>query len=93
MRKSGLICLAFFLLLAVWVPCAQAAEETDVPEFRVESVTARPGATVNVSVTLRNNPGIAVALLGLSYDSKLTLSEVSTGDAFPSSTFRNQHLL
>lgn len=87
MRKSGLICLAFFLLLAVWAPCAQAAEETDVPEFRVESVTARPGATVNVSVTLRNNPGIAVALLGISYDSKLTLSEVSTGDAFPSSTF------
>lgn len=87
MRKRGQMFLIVFLLLAVWVPCAQAAEETDVPEFRVESVTARPGATVNVSVTLRNNPGIAVALLGLSYDSKLTLSKASTGDAFPSSAF------
>lgn len=80
MRKSGLICLAFFLLLAVWAPCAQAAEETDVPEFIVESVSAEPGSTIDIPVSIKNNPGILGAVFTLSYEEGLTLKNVASPD-------------
>lgn len=80
MRKSGLICLAFFLLLAAWAPCAQAAEETDVPEFIVESVSAEPGSTIDISVSIKNNPGILGAVFTLSYEEGLTLKNVASPD-------------
>lgn len=80
MRKNSLIFLMVFLLLAVWAPCAQAAEETNIPEFSVESVSAKPGSTINVSISVKNNPGILGAVLTLSYEKELTLKEATCPD-------------
>lgn len=57
------------------------------PAFAVESVTAKPGETVQVDVMVRNNPGIAGATLQVKYDPKLTLAKVTGGEALDVLTF------
>lgn len=47
-----------------------------------DSIRASAGETVEVSVCIVNNPGVAGAILTLSYDSNLTLNDATLGDAF-----------
>lgn len=53
----------------------------------VESVKGKAGATVNVAVEIKNNPGVAGMQLKLFYDGNLTLTEVSQGRALGSLDF------
>lgn len=53
-----------------------------VATITVESKTANPGETVQVAVSIKNNPGILGATLKLSFDEGLTLKEATAGDAF-----------
>ena len=47
-------------------------------QILVESKTARPGGSVDVAISLKNNPGLVSMLLDLEYDSSvLTLTDVS----------------
>lgn len=50
----------------------------------VQSQTAKPGATVDVTVDVKDNPGILGAAVSLKYDEGLTLTDATTGDAFSS---------
>ena len=50
----------------------------------VQSQTAKPGATVDVTVDVKDNPGILGATVSLKYDEGLTLTDAAAGDAFSS---------
>ena len=50
--------------------------------FRVGSVTGAPGQTVQVPVTVVNNPGVAGARITISYSKALTLTGGTSGEAF-----------
>lgn len=59
-----------------------AAEETKNATISVESVSAAPGATVDVQISIKGNPGILGARLSVAFDDGLTLVGASNGDAF-----------
>ena len=48
-----------------------------VPTFSVSSATANPGDTVDVTINIENNPGIASAAMDVSFPDELTLTGVS----------------
>lgn len=50
----------------------------------VQSQTAKPSATVDVTVDVKDNPGILGAAVSLKYDEGLTLTDATAGDAFSS---------
>ena len=58
------------------------AEATAEPTIAVENVTAKAGDSVDVHIEIRNNPGLFGAVLTFTYDSNLTLTAASAGDAF-----------
>lgn len=61
---------------------------TDEPQIVVSNVKENLGKTVDVTVSLQNNPGIISAKFALSYDSsKLTLTKATNGSIFEASTF------
>lgn len=51
-------------------------------EIRSESINASPGATVEIDITVQNNPGILGASFSLSYGTGLTLVDAKAGTAF-----------
>lgn len=66
-----IVALGLLMAMPVW-----AVEE---PAFAVDTVTAQPGETVDVTIRLENNPGLASAKLMVSFDEYLTLTEVVYG--------------
>lgn len=57
-------------------PPAPVEPDENTAVFRVSSVQGRPGQTVEVTVSLENNPGLIAASMALAYDeTKLTLVE------------------
>ena len=54
-----------------------------VPEIVVESKTAAAGSTVDVKISLKNNPGIASMKLTVEYDDGLTLKAPVAYDIYP----------
>ena len=54
-----------------------AASAADSPAFRISTPDANPGETVQVTVSLVNNPGITSIRLFLDYDSDLTLTNIT----------------
>ena len=56
--------------------------EENAPTITVPHVLASAGETIEVAVSIKNNPGIAGAKLTLVYHSKLTLTNVAEGVAF-----------
>ena len=69
-----LMLCAALLGLNVVKTSAAAAEDG---QFTVESVSAYAGDTVEVDITIDSNPGVAVVLLAVTYDSDLTLVGVT----------------
>ena len=58
------------------------AEEGAGTSFVVETVSAAPGTSVDVDICIGNNPGILGATLKVTYDSNLTLTDATAGEAF-----------
>ena len=58
-----------------------------LPKIEVNSVVARAGYTVNVTVDIQNNPGILGAILTIDYDPELKLVGISTGAGLSSLSF------
>lgn len=81
------ICIAALLIL-LCAP-ARAAEE---PAFQVSGVSAQPGETVQITISLVNNPGIASAKLDLSFPEELTLESVAYGGELGGMTMDPQSL-
>ncbi len=61
--------------------------KTSAPSIYVESVTAHPGDTVEVPVSIFNNPGINGAQFDVAYNSKLKLNKAQNGNALSSLNF------
>lgn len=61
---------------------AGGASVAGVPTVLVEEVSAAPGETVEVNVSVANNPGILGATFTLAYHDQLTLINAQAGDAF-----------
>lgn len=62
------------------VPAETAAEKR--PVLSVQTVTAQPGQTVQLTVTLSDNPGLCGLYFGIDYDhTKLTLEDYSCPSA------------
>ena len=76
------------VILASLIPASVVAAEDPVAVITVGESYAMPGATVSVTVTLDQNPGIGSALLTLFYPAqKLTLVGVEQGDALSALEF------
>ncbi len=58
------------------------AEETGAPSLSAQNALAQRGNSVDINVRIANNPGILGATLEVNYDSRLTLTSISNGDAF-----------
>ncbi|MBO4692973.1 MAG: leucine-rich repeat protein [Clostridia bacterium] len=54
--------------------------EEDTPQIVVESKKARAGKTVDVNISLKNNPGITSAKIKVYFPAGLTLEDVNFGD-------------
>ena len=62
----------------------------DSPAFALTGGTAHAGETIEVTVSVRNNPGIIAAALRLSYDPQvLKLLRVRNGDVFTEDAFQS----
>ena len=48
-----------------------------VPTFAVSSASANPGDTVEITISIENNPGITSAAIDVSFPDELTLTDVS----------------
>lgn len=78
------VILAILLMLSTVSIMAFAVKR---PTLTVDTVEANPGDTVTINIRISGNTGIAGALIGLSYDSKLTLVNAENGGAFNSLSF------
>lgn len=77
---------AFAVIMAVCILMAQAvcftafADSEDAPSIVVSSTEAKAGDTVDVTITMSNNPGLVSANLYVNYDADvLKLKEVKDG--------------
>ena len=85
MKKLIALCLTIMLVL-VAVPVIGAAA-TDPGEFVVSTAEAHRGETVNVTVSIKNNPGIVSAKVKVAYDTNvLELTDKAEG-AFAGVTY------
>ena len=76
--------LLFSLLLGM--SSTVNADTGSTPVIAVQSVTALPGDTVDLGITITGNPGILGATLMLHFDSQLELLGVKRGAVFSSMT-------
>lgn len=80
------IVLALAVLVASIPSAVIFAAESDTV-ITVDKVYASPDGTVDVNVSIKNNPGILGAVLSFSYDNDyLTIEKATAGDAFSSLT-------
>lgn len=84
---AGMLLFFSIMLAAVVVVSspfgAYAAGESDAA-IKVESKNAAPGESVQVAVSIENNPGILGAVLTVTYDEGLELTGANNGSAFAS---------
>ncbi len=90
MTKRIMAALLTVLMIVSVLPVqvlAAGTETSAVPTFSVDGHYGAPGQSVTVEINVENNPGIMGTILTLEYDPKLTLTEVSAGDAFSELVF------
>lgn len=75
-----------FSCLPIGTFSSYASNVTTEPTIRVESKYTSINSTVEIKVDIENNPGVAGATLSLSYDPKLELIDVESGEAFSNLT-------
>lgn len=80
MKRIITLFVSLLLLCCLLVP-ASAAESGKIV---VDTVSAKPGDTVDVNIVAEKNPGIIATLLTIEYDgSALTLTGADNGTIFP----------
>ena len=87
-RIISLVLATFIVLgcIPIGTFCA-FAESINGPRISVVSRYAAPDSTTTVELNISNNPGIAGAILTVSYDDKLTLLDAQNGEAFSALDF------
>ena len=77
-------------LYAVW----HVEITADTPTMTLSSVSGNPGEMVDVTVTLKNNPGIFSFTLGVAYDdTKMVLTDVVLTDGFGGSIVADNRIV
>ena len=84
--------LAILLLLSISYGTPVMAEGETEPTFTVSSGQAKPGESVQITIRLDNNPGIASAKLKVQFDSALTLGKVTYNPALGGMSMQPQTL-
>ncbi len=84
-RNRIIATILSLIMIVSTVPIIAIAAKA--PMLTVDSVEAEPGDTVKVNVSISGNTGIAGALIGISYDSRLALVSAENGNAFQNLTF------
>lgn len=74
------MCMTLLLMLGLLPQSVFASNLT--PAISIDSVTAIPGDTVEMDVSIANNPGILGATLTVSFQEGLTLTKATAGEAF-----------
>lgn len=80
--KKSFWSLSFVLIVMFIVQLAPVVGTASGRTVTVTSVTAQGGATVEVPIVLSGNTGICGATFSVHYDSRLTLTNVESGEAF-----------
>ncbi len=75
MKKIISVLLALLVCFSLPISSFAAGE----PTFEVSSASAKVGDTVNVNITIKNNPGIASAKLAVTFDGQLKLEKIDYG--------------
>lgn len=89
MKSHKILTLLLTLtMIIIFVPTSRNEVEAASPVSVVVSGQEEvlPGSTVNVDISIKDNPGILGAVLKLEYDSNLTLKDIQAGDAFSALT-------
>ena len=84
-RNRIIATILSLIMIVSTVPIIAIAAKA--PTLTVDSVEAEPGDTIKVNVSISGNTGIAGALIGISYDSRLNLISAENGNAFQNLTF------
>lgn len=82
MKRTISLLLTVIMILCLVPLNAITAFATNTAIIKVEKVSATPNSTVDVAVSITDNPGIASIGLTLSFDEALTLIGASNGVAF-----------
>ena len=88
MKKIISVFLALLVCFSLPISSFAAGE----PTFEVSSASAAAGDTVNVNITIKNNPGIASTKLLLSFDESLKLEKVNFGKDLDNNAKKSQKL-
>lgn len=75
-KRLGSMIMAMVMLFTL-IPANALAAQEDGMTLRVSSVTAAPGATVDVKLEFENNPGISSMKVKVAFDTVLTLQNVA----------------
>ena len=86
MKHKRLLALMLSIFMLITLTPNTILAENDTTSVVVQSVTASAGTIVDVPVIIHNNPGILGATLKITYDSKLTLQNITNGSAFSALT-------
>ena len=79
MKRINTLFVSLLLLCCMVIPASAASGK-----IVVETVSAKPGETVDVQIIAEKNPGIIATLLTVEYDgSALTLTGAENGTIFP----------
>ncbi len=84
MKKAFLIFLTVCSVFLFGVTAFAAGS----PEFAVSSANAAPGSSVEVTVSVKNNPGLTSMKFNVSFDSVLQLEKVEYNTAFKGQTMQ-----
>ena len=81
-KKIIAMTLAVIMIMSVIPAQVMAATGAEAPTISVVGGYAAPGQSVEVKIIIENNDGIFGSILTLEFDSYLTLTEATAGDAF-----------
>ena len=87
--KNKIISIVLILALLMSITCISAVSAADMTTIDFGQVDATPGSQVEVSVNIRQNPGIATFRFWIAYDMQaLTLVSVNKGAALNKGTLK-----
>lgn len=88
MRKRMVSFLLVFTMLLSCLPLHIFAVGGKACTFKVDQVYGTPGSTVDVEISVANNPGILGASFSVAWDAGLTLISTESGSAFADLTYQ-----
>lgn len=90
MKKRMISLLLAMVLVLGFIPYKANAAQTvsGTPEISVENTWGTKGDTVEVDITIKNNPGILGANLSVSWSDGLTLMDAENGKAFSNLSYQ-----